>query len=99
MRRALSRSGSNTSRCLPGRGYGRGVGTGANLVTMNLTPAEVRDDYVLYKRERFIMTEDRILAAIAAEGLAPSRQSLADYYSSKKINGSAVAIRTATPAS
>jgi biotin synthase len=64
----------------PETGYRRGLATGANLVTMNLTPSKVRDDYVLYKRDRFIMTEERILAAIAAEGLTPSQQSLANYY-------------------
>jgi len=64
----------------PGSGYRRGLATGANLVTINLTPAEVRDDYLLYKRDRFIMTEERILAAIEAEGLTPSRQSLDEFY-------------------
>ncbi len=64
----------------PDSGYRRGLATGANLVTINLTPSEMREDYLLYKRERFIMTEERILAAIAAEGLVPSPQSLADFY-------------------
>jgi biotin synthase len=72
----------------PGAGYRRGLRTGANLVTINLTPSEVRSDYLLYKRDRFIMTEERILAAIAAEGLIPSPQSLADFYAAKKVNGS-----------
>jgi biotin synthase len=76
----------------PGSGYRRGLRTGANLVTINLTPSEVRDDYVLYKRARFIMTEERILNAIAAEGLTPSKQSLAEYYRSQKINGAHVAL-------
>jgi biotin synthase len=53
-------------------GYRRGLRAGANLVTMNLTPASVRGSYVIYKPERFVMTEERILAAIAAEGLKPS---------------------------
>jgi biotin synthase len=61
-------------------GYRRGLAAGANLTTINLTPAELREDYVIYKRERFIMTEERVLDAIAAEGLSPSQQSLADYY-------------------
>jgi biotin synthase len=69
-------------------GYRRGLRTGANLVTINLTPFEMREDYVLYKRDRFIMTEERILSAIEAEGLVPSTQSLADFYAQKK-NGSA----------
>ena len=65
----------------PGAGYTRGLRTGANLVTINLTPSDVRGDYLLYKRDRFIMTEDRILKAIAKVGLAPSSQSLAGFYS------------------
>jgi biotin synthase len=64
----------------PDEGYRRGLRTGANLVTMKLTPQEVRDDYVIYKRDRFIMTEERILSALAAEGLAPSQDSLAQFY-------------------
>ncbi len=67
----------------PGNGYGRGLRTGANLVTINMTPADMREDYLLYRRDRFIMTEERILAAIEAEGLTPSTQSLADYYRAK----------------
>ena len=64
----------------PGAGYRRGLRTGANLVTINLTPDGMRGDYIIYKRNRFIMTEERVLAAIDAEGLVPSRQGLADYY-------------------
>lgn len=64
----------------PGMGYRRGLQTGANLVTINMTPSEVRGDYLLYKRDRFIMTEERILNSLKAEGLVPSTQSLADYY-------------------
>ena len=71
----------------PGNGYRRGLRTGANLVTINLTPSELRGDYLLYKRDRFIMTEERILTAIAAEGLVPSSQSLVDFYRTRKING------------
>lgn len=61
-------------------GYRRGLRAGANLVTMNLTPDEMRADYVIYKRDRFIMTEERVLTAIAAEGLQPSRVGLAEFY-------------------
>lgn len=64
----------------PGRGYRRGLRTGANLVTINLTPPHLRADYVLYKPDRFIMTEERILEAIDAEGLVPSTTGLAEYY-------------------
>lgn len=74
----------------PGSGYRRGLRTGANLVTINLTPSEVRGDYLLYKRDRFIMTEERILNAIEAEGLTPSKQSLGEFYAAKKVNGSHV---------
>ena len=40
----------------PGSGYRRGLRTGANLVTINLTPSDLRADYLLYKRDRYIMT-------------------------------------------
>ena len=63
----------------PGLGYRRGLLAGANLCTVNLTPEGVRRDYLLYKRDRFIMTEQRILTAISAEGLEVSRTSLANY--------------------
>ncbi len=63
-----------------GDGYRRGLRAGANLVTINMTPEGMRDDYIIYKRDRFIMTEARVLAAIEAEGLTPSRQGLADFY-------------------
>ena len=61
-------------------GYRSGLRAGANLVTINLTPDELRGGYVIYKRDRFIMTEERVLEAMAAEGLEPSSQGLADYY-------------------
>jgi biotin synthase len=70
-------------------GYRRGLRAGANLVTINLTPTDVRGDYVIYKRDRFIMTEERVLNAISAEGLAPSKQGLADFYRGKMVNGAA----------
>jgi biotin synthase len=69
----------------PMQGYQRGLRTGANLVTMNLTPPELRDDYLLYRRDRFIMTEERILSVIDQEGLSPSSVSLSDYYQAKAI--------------
>lgn len=68
----------------PGSGYQRGLRTGANLVTINLTPPKLREDYLLYRRDRFIMTEERILAAIEAEGLIPSKQSLADFFHTRQ---------------
>lgn len=61
-------------------GYRRGLQAGANLVTINMTPKSMREDYVIYKRDRFIMTEERVLAAIEAEGMVPSACGLAEHY-------------------
>jgi len=71
-------------------GYRRGLRAGANLVTINLTPDEFRGNYIIYKRDRFIMTEERVLDAIADENLAPSKISLARFYRGKKSNGAPV---------
>lgn len=70
--------------CQPQQGYRRGLRTGANLVTINLTPEEMRGNYVLYKRDRFIMDEDRILKSIEAEGLRPSRVGLAQFWQTRR---------------
>ena len=70
----------------PGLGYRRGLRTGANLVTINLTPSDIRANYLIYKRGRFIMTEECILGAIEAEGLQPSTQGLAEFYRGKTAN-------------
>lgn len=70
--------------CQPELGYRRGLRTGANLVTMNLTPAGLRENYVLYKRDRFIMDEERILGALEAEGLKPSKVGLAKFYEKRR---------------
>lgn len=75
-------------------GYRRGLRAGANLVTINLTPDEFRGDYIIYKRDRFIMTEQRVLEAVAAENLTPSRKGLADFYRNGKVNGTTVAKET-----
>ncbi len=64
----------------PGLGYRRGLRAGANLVTMNLTPEAFRSDYLLYTRDRYVMTEERVLAAIADEGMEPSPISLVEHY-------------------
>lgn len=60
-------------------GYLRGLRAGANLVTINLTPTPVRDDYVIYRRDRAVMTEERVLAALEAEGLRPSASGLVEH--------------------
>jgi biotin synthase len=58
-------------------GYVRALRAGANLATVNLTPSANRDDYLLYKRSRHIMHEERVRAAIAAAGCSISPVSLA----------------------
>ncbi len=68
-------------------GYRRGLRAGANLVTINMTPTDQRGDYVIYKRDRFIMTEERVLTAIAAEGLAPAGSGLANFYRNRAAHG------------
>ena len=77
-------------------GYRRGLRAGANLVTINMTPDGMRDDYIIYKRDRAIMTEARVLAAIEAEGLVPSRQGLADYYREQLLRAKSAPNITAT---
>jgi len=78
-------------------GYRRGLRAGANLATINLTPANVRGDYVIYKRDRFIMTEERVLAAIAAEGLLPSRLGLAEYFRQDQARETMGAVQSTAP--
>jgi biotin synthase len=68
-------------------GYRHALRAGANLVTINLTPSEWRGDYVIYKRDRVIMTEERVLTAISAEGLVPSEVGLASFY--RNVNSAA----------
>ena len=64
----------------PGSGYQRGLLAGANLCTINLTPERLREDYLLYRKDRFIMNEERILNAIQSVGCHPSSASLAQRY-------------------
>ena len=61
-----------------------------DLVTINLTPKNLREDHVIYKRERFIMLEERLLSVIAAVGLTPSATSHA-YLSREAVMGEPVA--------
>ncbi|WP_018291907.1 radical SAM protein [Verrucomicrobium sp. 3C] len=56
-------------------GYVRALRAGANLATINLTPSEWRGDYQLYRRKRWIMTEERVLRAIEQAGCEPSPES------------------------
>jgi biotin synthase len=59
-------------------GYVRALRAGANLATINLTPANNRNDYLLYKRNRFIMHEQRVREAIDQAGCAISTVSIAE---------------------
>jgi biotin synthase len=59
-------------------GYVRALRAGANLATINLTPSVNRQDYLLYKRDRFIMHEQRVKDAIERAGCAISTASIAE---------------------
>ena len=61
-------------------GYRRGLRAGANLCTINLTPEPYRENYLLYKRDRFVMNTRTVLDALEAEGIEPSTQSLVDLF-------------------
>jgi biotin synthase len=59
-----------------------------------MTPPDIRGNYLLYKRDRFIMTEERILADVNAEGLKISEQSLAEYWRTKRENAKLAMAKT-----
>ena len=59
-------------------GYVRALRAGANLATINLTPSAKRNDYLLYKRKRFIMDEQRVKDAIAEADCIVSTTSVAE---------------------
>ncbi len=58
-------------------GYVNALKAGANLATINLTPSSNRTDYLLYKRNRFIMDERRVREAIEKADCTLSTQSIA----------------------
>jgi biotin synthase len=60
-------------------GYARALNAGANLTTLNLTPTECREQYPIYRRDRFIMDEDRVLSAIDRAGCTPSTVSVSEH--------------------
>jgi len=62
-------------------GYVKALQSGANLVTVNMTPDDLRENYVIYKRERFVMFEDRVLNAIENSGRIASPNSMAEHFS------------------
>jgi biotin synthase len=59
-------------------GYVRALRAGANLATINLTPAVNRTDYLLYKRDRFIMHEKSVTDAIKEAGCTISTVSVTE---------------------
>lgn len=66
-------------------GYVRALRAGANLTTINLTPSANRDDYLLYKRKRFIMHEQRVRDAIEQAGCTVSTVSVAETMKQRKL--------------
>jgi len=74
-------------------GYVRALRAGANLATINLTPSANRNDYLLYKRDRFIMHEQRVRDAIAAAGCAISTVSVAETMRQRTVADPALGIR------
>lgn len=81
-------------------GYVRAFNAGANLATINLTPQAAQKNYPIYKRDRFIMDEARVLAAIAAAGCEPSRVGIAESLRPERVSASMrvpVAERPAQP--
>lgn len=60
-------------------GYVRAFQAGANLATINFTPRNIRADYPIYKRDRIIMDEERVLSAIEQAGCHPSSISIAEH--------------------
>jgi biotin synthase len=71
-------------------GYVRALRAGANLATINLTPAANRDDYLLYKRKRFIMHEERVEEAIAKADCTVSTVSIAETMRQRKASAAGV---------
>ena len=66
-------------RLVSEQGYVRAFHAGANLATINLTPRAVQADYPIYKRDRIIMDEERVLSAIDEAGCEPSRVGIAEH--------------------
>jgi biotin synthase len=60
-------------------GYVCAFQAGANLATINFTPRAVRGDYPIYRRDRVIMDEERVLSAIEQAGCHPSRIGIAEH--------------------
>ncbi len=66
-------------RLVSANGYVRALNAGANLTTINLTPRSVRGNYPIYKHDRVIMDEERVLSAIAEAGCEVSTIGIAEH--------------------
>lgn len=62
-----------------GQGYRRALRAGANLVTLNLTPPRLREEYPIYSRHRYIVSEAYVRETLEAEGLQPAPRGLVAY--------------------
>jgi len=71
-------------RLVSADGYVRAFHAGANLATINLTPRAVRADYPIYRRDRIIMDEERVLSAIAEAGCEISAVGIAEHLRQNK---------------
>lgn len=60
-------------RALSGGGQLRGFDAGANVVVYNATPAQHRDRYLIYGKERKVSGYDYVQQLFAAAGLRPGR--------------------------
>ena len=60
-------------------GYAGALRAGANLATINLTPERARTDYQIYRRDRAIMTSERVLREIGNAGCVPSPVGIRDW--------------------
>jgi biotin synthase len=66
-------------------GYQRAINAGANLATINLTPPNFRRNYPIYKRDRLIMNEEKVLKAIEEAGCRGSGQSLHNFLQQRSL--------------
>lgn len=60
-------------------GYTRAFSAGANLATVNLTPTVYRNNYPIYRRDRIIMDEAHVLAAVAEAGCTVSTIGMSEF--------------------
>jgi biotin synthase len=54
-------------------GQSRGLNAGANVMTINFTPENYRQQYAIYSKKRFVVSLEHALATIERAGLRPER--------------------------